>query len=126
VVLNTTDGKDAATVANVGAGIALRVRVDDVNLGDFEIGGKSCSVKLRFPNEVAMLRPAEIATIQVQAVVDGEPISAALSAHLDERFANQDLTVTVRYENVEGRAYASDRTSAPGRLVLSGPRSTAM
>jgi hypothetical protein len=127
VVLRVAETPWTFTLSNEGPGLALTIRVNEVCIGTFRLQGVEHKLTLRFSG-VALLRPLEIRDVKPQAFIDGQPsdntgTAEMLSAHLDPRVANQELTVTLRYENVEGREYASRQTTGPqGLLRIHGHR----
>jgi len=114
VVVRRTAEPGVFAVENVGRVVALTVRVEDV-----EIAGDQRVLPRNRPGATGR-------TVQEDAGRGSKAVRLAdtgmFSPHFDEDYANQTLTVIVRYENVEGRPHSVPVTVAPGRVTVGSVR----
>lgn len=109
VILRANCEPNVFTLCNVGQGVALNVRVEDVRVGAF-VGE---NLTIHFPEAIPLLCPGEGRRVGSESRRGGTPVRVPLSARLDERFASPERStvVTVRYENVEGAHTSTTNTS---------------
>ncbi len=93
--------KEEFDLLNVGNGVAINIKIDDVILNsefDFRLvlEGPLC------------LRPGERAMIKVETKKAGTTGGISLTAHLDTRYANRQHTVTIYFCDVLHRKYKQE------------------
>jgi|SRR6185369_3342432 len=99
-------------VTNFGNGVALHTHLDPVVISVEE------QIEIRFPNAVAVLRPWESAAIEARSYRAGKDVGDFFNAHLDPRYANERLPVTLRFENVQLKGYSTTQQVSPGQIVV--------
>lgn len=104
-------------VKNVGNGTALTVCVDAVCVRE------EPRITVRFSGSILVLVTNTTATLPLHSFRDGKPSSPIdyFSGHLDPRFANQQLSLTIRFENVEKQSYFVQETVIPGATETHEP-----
>jgi hypothetical protein len=110
VVLEAAPG--ALSVANVGNGVALHVRLAPV------IVSRELSVEIRFPQSIAILRPGQSVPLVARSYKKGVDAGDFFNAHLDPQYATLELEVKVTFDNVELKAYSTTQRVTPGNLVV--------
>lgn len=111
VVLQPQNGNFMVT--NFGNGVALHVRIDPVVVSPED------RIEIRFPKAVAVLRSGESATVEARGYKAGQDAGKFFNANLDPRYANQELPVTVRFDDVELKSYSITQLVSPGEVVVS-------
>lgn len=86
-------------VENVGAGAALNVRVREV------VVDSDHDVRIRFPDIVPVLRRGEIVPLRAETFREGRRAGDFFTAHIDPRYANRPLSLTIEYQNLELKSY---------------------
>jgi hypothetical protein len=100
-------------VTNFGNGAALHIRVDPVVVSTAE------DIELRFLKMIPVLRSGESAPVEVTSFKKGKPTGDAYNVHLDPRYANRQLIVTVRFDDLELKAYSIVQQVSSESVVVS-------
>ena len=95
---------------NFGTHPALNVTVDPVT-----IEAPGSQIEVRFPARLPVLPPGGGWTVPTESWKDGVQLAYDMfSAHLQSTVAEQRLTATVRFQDIEGRSYRVPVAVAPG------------
>ena len=100
-------------VTNFGNGVALHIRIDPVVVSAAE------DIELRFLKTIAVLRSGESATIEATGFKKGKQTGDGYNAHIDPRYANQQLNITLRFDDLELKAYSITQQVSSGSVVVS-------
>jgi len=100
-------------VTNFGNGVALHIRINPVVVSAVE------DIELRFLETIPVLRSGESANIAATGFKKGKPTSDAYNAHIDPKYANQQLKVTVRFDDLELKTYSITQQVSSGSVVIS-------
>lgn len=112
VVLELKDKKFLVT--NVGSGVAVNVRVNEVTVDE------EFKITVRFSRSLSILRPGEASIIEGESFKDGESAGDFFLAHLDTEYANREIDVRVEFQNVEMKPYSVSERVMPGNLQIRG------
>ena len=115
VFLRPAEGK-GFVVENVGVGTALNVRVRDV------VVDTEYDVQIRFPDAIALLRSGETVPVRAETFREGRPAGDLFAAHIDPRYANRTLLLTIEYQNVELKPYVVVQKTEPATMRIAGFR----
>lgn len=110
VVLQPQNG--SFLVTNFGNGVALHIRIEPV------IVSQEQQIEIRFPKTVPVLRCGESATLDAKSFRSGKEAGDFFNAHIDPRYANQELPVTLRFDDVELKGYSITQRISPGEVVV--------
>ena len=95
---------------NLGNGVALHVRVDTVTVS------VEHKIEIRFPKTIPVLRPAESVILEARSYKNGRDAGDFFTAHIDPTYANQELCITLRFDNVELKPYTITQKVSPGSI----------
>lgn len=101
-------------VTNLGGGVALNVRIDEV------VVDKAFQITIRFPESIAVLRPGETQAVRAESFKEGQSTDDFFLAHLDTQYANRELDVKIQFQNVEMQSYSISERVGPGQLYMKG------
>lgn len=104
-------------VENIGHGAALDVHIDRVNM---EAPGTK--MEIRFPNPLPLLKPGAIADVEIEVYINGRKTDPVFAAHLDPKYAIQDVDVHIHFSNLEGKTYSLVEIISPKTLTIKGFR----
>lgn len=104
-------------VENVGNGVALGVRIDGVILED-----PRTKLEIRFPISISLLKPGAVTAVEVEVYINGEKSDPVFAAHLDQKYAIQDVDVHIHFSNIEGKEYSLVEVVSPQTLSIKGFR----
>jgi len=104
-------------VENIGNGAALGVRIDGLTME--EPGTK---LEIRFPNPLSLLKAGAVADVAVEVHINGKKYDSMFAAHLDPKYAIQDLDVHIHFSNIEGKEYSLVEVVSPQTLSIKGFR----
>jgi len=112
VVLNISD--QVFYLQNVGAGLAVNVKVKDVVLHSQE------KIRIRFPDTIPLISPGEKQTVAVQSFHGEANMGDFFASHLDKQFAIADLQIDIEFNNIEMQLYRLSEKVGPGYLNILG------
>ena len=102
-------------VTNLGAGVALNVKINEVTID------KELEVTIKFSEEgIAILRHRETQPIQAESFKKGISAGDSFLAHLDKECANREIKVKIEFQNVEMKSYSVSERVVPGQLQIKG------
>lgn len=107
-------------VENIGNGAALDVHVDSVKMEAFET-----KLEIGFPNPLPLLKPGEVAVVEIEVHINGKKSDPAFAAHLDPKCAILDVDVHIHFSNLEGKKYSLVEVISPQTLSIKGFRNEA-
>lgn len=110
VVLQQENG--AFQVTNFGNGVALHTRLDSI------VVSEEHQFEIRFPKAVAVLRPGESAEVEARSYKSGKDAGVSFNAHIDPQHANQELDVTLHFDDIELKNYSITQHVSPGKVVV--------
>ena len=100
------------TVRNLGLGTALNVKVRNVVINAME------NIAISFPDQITTLAPGEVRAISATSFHGDAPRGDFFTAHLDPKFANRELEITVDFQNVEMKPLSVALKVGPGKLQI--------
>lgn len=104
-------------VENIGSSAALDVRIDPIALVAPQI-----RLDIVFPGAIPLLKAGATASIEVTVDVDGRKSDPNFAAHLDPKYAVQDVDVRISFRNLEGKEYQLVQVIAPKTVSIQGFR----
>jgi hypothetical protein len=107
---------------NVGNGAALDVWIENIKIGD----ESKPLMEIRFPHHLPFLRKDSIAAVIIEVYIKGnreEDIWG--TAHLDPKYAVNDINVKIHFSNIEGKGYIVEEVFSPGKISIEGFSDTA-
>lgn len=111
VVLQPENG--TFLVTNFGNGVALHTLLDSI------VVSEEHQIEIRFPKTVAVLRRGESAKVEARSYKAGRDAGDFFNAHIDPQHANQELNVTLHFDDVELKSYSITQRVSPGKVVVS-------
>lgn len=104
-------------VENVGNATALGVRIDEIKISE-----PTTMLEIRFPGSLSLLKPGSIADVEIDVFINGKKSDSTFAAHLDPKYAIQDVDVHIHFSNIEGKQYLLTEIVSPKTLSIKGFR----
>lgn len=102
---------------NVGNATALGVRIDEIKISE-----PTTRLEIRFPGSLSLLKPGTIAEVEIDVLINGKKSDSTFAAHLDPKYAIQDVDVHIHFSNIEGKQYSLTEIVSPKTLSIKGFR----
>lgn len=102
---------------NVGNATALGVRIDEIKISE-----PTTMVEIHFPGSLSLLKPGTIAEVEIDVFINGKKSDPTFAAHLDPKYAIQDVDVHIHFSNIEGKQYSLTEIVSPKTLSIKGFR----
>ena len=100
-------------VINIGNGAALNIYIKPIEVDQAE------QILIKFPESIPVLRPGHSNLVSAECFMQGRPVGDVFLAHLDPRYANQELIIEIVFQNIELREYRTRERIMPGsRKIL--------
>jgi hypothetical protein len=102
-------------VENVGNATALGVRIDEIIIGE-----STTKLEIRFPSSLPLLKPGAVADVEIDVLINGKYSDSTFAAHLDPKYAIQDVDIHIHFSNIEGKQYSLTEIVSPQTLAIKG------
>lgn len=104
-------------VENVGNATALGVRIDEIKISE-----PTTRLEIRFPGSLSLLKPGAITEVEIDVYINGTKSDSTFAAHLDPKYAIQNVDVHIHFSNIEGKQYSLTEIVSPKTLSIKGFR----
>ena len=102
---------------NIGNAAALNIKFENIFM---EAPGTK--VEILFPNPLPLLKPGASSDVTIQVKINGQISDTLFAAHLDPKYAVEDVDVHIHFSNLEGKSYSLVEVVSPRTLTIKGFR----